>query len=148
MVSCKSCPIDPNSVTPCCAITHGHRRLCELIASGRDDYRDVVIRLTNGGPPPEAKPPGLVAMSGNLARAVVAHVADGAHHASPEVQADRKRICLSNECGHCINGGKGCTACGCGTIAALSFVGLDMVLKRSLASSRCPLNPPRWEAVP
>jgi hypothetical protein len=110
---------------------------------GREDYREHFRKNED-----DAVKPGLAMMAGNLAKAVVAHVADGGRKASPEVQAERKRICLTNQCGCCIDGGKGCTACGCGTIAALSFVGLDMVLKRSLASSRCPLEPPRWEAVP
>lgn len=107
--------------------------------------RNLALQATQGeGVVP---PPTLATMAGNLAKAVVAHVADGMAHAPPEVQAERKRICLSNECGHCIDGGKGCTACGCGTIAAISFIGLDMDEKRRWASSRCPLDPPLWEAV-
>jgi len=91
--------------------------------------------------------PNLVQMAGNLARAVVAHAADAGRHASPAVQAERKRICLSNECGYSRNEAKACEACGCGVIGALSFIGLDMDEKRSWASSRCPLNTPRWDAV-
>lgn len=89
--------------------------------------------------------PGLLEKAGNLARAVVSHVADGGRIASPEVQAERKELCFS--CSHLDKTRDACSACGCGVICALSFVGMDMDKKRSWASSRCPLSQPRWEAV-
>lgn len=92
-------------------------------------------------PPPD--PPGLLTMAGNLAGSAIAHVADGGRKASPKVQAERRAICRA--CPLLVDGG--CTACGCGTIKSLSLVGLALDLKRSWASSRCPLEPPRWGAV-
>lgn len=116
---------------------------------GRDDYREFF--RANPEPIRGGQAPGLVQMAGNLARAGAKqahHVAKGGEFFAPqEVQAERKRICLTNHCGHCVNGGKGCTACGCGTVAAISFIGLDMDEKRSWASSVCPLDPPRWGAL-
>jgi hypothetical protein len=97
-------------------------------------------------PEPEPEPPGLLKMAANLVVAVVEHAADGFRKASPEVQAERERLCLACDPYH-EKARDACRACGCGVIGAASFVGLDLKLKRSLASSRCPLGPPRWESV-
>jgi hypothetical protein len=90
--------------------------------------------------------PGLLAMATDLAHAIIEHAADGFRHASPEQQAERKALCFACEPYH-EHDLDACRACGCGVIGAASFVGLDMTLKRSLASSRCPLGTPRWNAV-
>ncbi len=80
-----------------------------------------------------------------LTKAVVEHVADRGRQAPTEVQAERLTICQA--CPHSSKEATACSACGCGVIGALSFVGLNMVEKRSWASSRCPLKEPKWDAV-
>jgi hypothetical protein len=90
-------------------------------------------------------PPSLSAMAGSFVGAVVAHVADGGRKASAEVRAQRAATC--NACPLHDPQKDACTACGCGVIPALSFVGLDLGLKRSWASSVCPDSPPRWGPV-
>lgn len=85
-------------------------------------------------PPADHQPesPGLLTMAANLAGAVLDHVADGMAQASPEVQEMREQTCAS--CPFLVN--LACTKCGCG-----------MPTKWSWASSACPLDPPKWEAV-
>jgi hypothetical protein len=90
--------------------------------------------------------PSLGRMAVNFVKAGAAHLADGGRKASGEVQARRKALCDS--CPKHDPAVDSCSACGCGTVKALSFVGLDLPLKRSWASSRCPLDPPRWVAEP
>ncbi len=97
-------------------------------------------------PVPEQSPrPSLVAMAASFASSAIGHAANGFRKASPEVQEARRAICLA--CPKSINEAKGCSACGCGVIGALSFVGLDMDEKRAWASSRCPLAVLRWGKV-
>jgi hypothetical protein len=79
--------------------------------------------------------PGLLEMAGNLAGSVVAHVADGGRKASPEVQAERKALCES------------CPLLDLQTNRCQSYGCILMDLRRSWASSQCPLDPPRWDAV-
>lgn len=93
----------------------------------------------------EKDQPSMLKKAGNLASAVVGHVADGGRIAPPEVQAAREAECFA--CPHHDHPKDGCSACGCGVIGALSFVGLDLALKRSWASSRCPLKVPKWGPV-
>jgi hypothetical protein len=81
--------------------------------------------------------PGLLAMAGNLARAVVGHVADGGRLAEPEVVSTREAICRA--CPRFEPTAPACLECGCGTVVK---GGLE--LKLSWASSSCPLDPPRW----
>jgi hypothetical protein len=115
-------------------------------------YREVAeIRARDGLPPVEVPEeystpgtPGLLTMAGNLAAAVVAHVADGGRKASEAVQAERLAVCQSNVCGQHDAAKDACLACGCGLNPALSFVGLDLALKRSWASSVCPGSSSRW----
>lgn len=87
-----------------------------------------------------AKPtPSLLAMAGSFLSSMatqLVHVLQGGDlHASSETQDERKATCLvcpSHE------PADACTACGCGTVKALSFVGLDLSWKRSLSTSVCP----------
>jgi hypothetical protein len=111
--------------------------LCILVEAGQPGRAEQLVALAEGGPPAEWETgpvgPSLITRAGNLARSVVAHVADGGRKASAEVQAARKAECeacpllVDNKCSQC-----GCVA---------------MNLKRSWASSRCPLDPPKWDAV-
>lgn len=89
-------------------------------------------------PPPPApiESPGLMAMAGNLAKSVAAHVADGGRKVSPEVQAERKAACFACDEFH-DHARDRCRKCGC----------TAMNTKRSWASSVCPDTPPRWTAV-
>ena len=86
----------------------------------------------------------LPAMALDLAKNAIVHAADGFRHAPPEVQAERKAICLA--CDYADDNGKQCRVCGCGSMSMFSMIGVDLALKRTMASSRCPLNPPKWEA--
>lgn len=130
---CATCDFR-DSPHVCHARVTGHRAFC-----GDPRYREIVRRMTLGIPmepePVQQPMPGLLEKAGNLARAVVTHVADGGRIASPEVQAERKAICFS--CSHLDKARDKCNVCGCS----------NMDLKRSWASSACPLSPPRWEAV-
>ena len=76
-------------------------------------------------------------MAVNLAKSVARHVATGGRYASAEVQAERKAICFGNACGKHDAARDRCLVCGCRA----------MDLKRSMASERCPLKPPKWGAV-
>lgn len=87
--------------------------------------------------------PTLLTQAASLVGAVVDHALDGFRQATPQVAAQRERLC--RECPHAVNGVAGCSSCGCGVIGALSFIGLDMNLKRKLASSACPDG--RWGAT-
>lgn len=89
--------------------------------------------------------PSLLSRAVSLASAVVDHISDGGRKASPEVQAEREEICRG--CDQSEKDATACRACGCGVIGALNFIGLDMVEKRSWASSRCPLKSPKWDQV-
>lgn len=97
-------------------------------------------------PPPEPTPPAptLLSKASSFVGAVATHIADGGRKAPEEVRAARLEACQT--CPLHVEP-DGCTACGCGVNPALSFVGLDLELKRSWASSRCPDNPPRWGPV-
>lgn len=98
-------------------------------------YREAAeIRARDGLPPVEV-PPSLLAMAGNLVGAVVAHVGDGGRKASDEVQAERLAICES--CPYLSQENGSCMKCGCS----------NMNLKRSWASSSCPLPEPKWSPV-
>lgn len=141
MTPCDRCPVPDDSPRPCHALATGHARLCALLAAGRDDYREIILRLTRDDP----ASPTLLEKAGNLARAVVDHVADGMRIAPPEVQAERERQCYSCEPRH-DHARDACSACGCGTIGAASFVGVNLKLKRSWSSSACPDG--RWGAEP
>lgn len=101
-------------------------------------------------PTPPAKPepprtPRFAIQVLRFVRGVVAHARDGFRRASRKVRFERERTCLT--CPHSSNEARACTACGCGVNPALSFVGLDMISKRAIASSRCPLTEPRWLAA-
>jgi hypothetical protein len=136
-MKCEHCPVQ--SGRSC--LGEIHRPVCLDVQSGLPGRAEQLVALA------EPKPPGILEMAGSFVRATVAHVADGCREAPPEVQAERKRICLTNACGSCVNEGRGCNACGCGVSEALSFVGLDMDEKRRWASSRCPLPEPLWGPV-
>lgn len=82
------------------------------------------------------KEPTMIEKAVSFTRAIVKHVATGAHHASPEVQAERELSCFS--CSHLDKAKDRCAVCGC----------VAMKTKRSWADQSCPLNPPRWEAEP
>lgn len=127
----------------------GAARCLSTDCPGRKDTAFCTAQAEDGGASMH-QPPGLFAMAGSLARSVVGHVVDvvkrgDAATASPAIQAWRKSACLS--CEHQRDGAKGCVACGCGVIGAMSFVGLDMDAKRAMATMRCPLKVPRWGAV-
>lgn len=56
MPRCPHCPVP--SALPCEAETTGHRRYCELVALGREDYAALLVaRATGVTPRAEAPPP-------------------------------------------------------------------------------------------
>jgi hypothetical protein len=68
------------------------------------------------------------------AHAALDHVADDCRIAPPEVQADRERLCRA--CPLHDAARDRCSVCGC-----------NLSLKRTWASSACPLPYPEWMAV-
>jgi hypothetical protein len=142
-MKCHQCPVRPGLV----CLGETTPSLCRRVAEGQPGRADQLVALAEADAAPNPTPsPSLMTMAVGLAGAVVAHVVDGGRKASQVVQDERRAICRSNVCGQHDGGKDGCTACGCGLNPALSFIGLDFELKRSLASSRCPSDPPRWTA--
>jgi hypothetical protein len=134
--------VDPSN--PCasgCQLGHGEgcfalrttRRLCELIAAGREDYRIYVDEMTKAGADAsEPSPPTLTERIASLVGAIGTHVAAGMPRATTEQRAARLAICRG-----CENYDVGwCKACGC-----------YLRIKTSLATERCPLDPPLWDRL-
>jgi hypothetical protein len=94
---------------------------------------------------PPVTPPGLLSMAGSFLGSMAEHAADAFRKASPEVQAERARVCRS--CPNHDPCANACRSCGCGTVEAIAFLGVNLSLKRSWASSKCPDDPPRWDTV-
>ncbi len=127
-----------------CPICHpresckGFPRLWELLATRRDDYLSLHEEINSDASPAVATYPSLTAMAGNLARAVGGVVSAAVHGeaivASEEEQARRLAIChacaewYDPEQDRCRHGGCGCF----------------LSLKTRIASSHCPLDPPKW----
>jgi hypothetical protein len=88
--------------------------------------------------------PNLIESAVKFAGAVLDHAIDGLREASPEAIARREASCWMCPDHKGVN--DSCNACSCGTYPGLVALGLDLARKRRWASSRCPLNPPRWEA--
>ena len=132
-MKCPQCPV--RSALDCVGETHSP--VCRDVEAGMPGRAAQLVALAEG--------PGPLAMAANFAGAVVAHIADGGRLAPPGVQAGREAEC--RKCPHHDHHADSCLACGCGVVAAISFVGLDLKFKRSWASSRCPDNPPRWTPV-
>src|SRR5579863_8040048 len=121
MMLCKNCPLSGS----CPGI--GHPRYCELVDPGHKDYNPDYIRILK-----RQKPPSLLSMAGAFVSAVVTHVADGGSKASEIVQSERKRVCFA--CPFHDHEKDACLGCRCGSNPVLSFVGLDLELKRSWES--------------
>lgn len=79
---------------------------------------------------PEDKPklPSLIKMAGNFAKAIAAHVADGASKASPESLTSRLEVCSLCDQRNVNN----CSICGCNVAA-----------KAALFTSECPIG--KWK---
>jgi hypothetical protein len=84
-------------------------------------------------------PPGILQAAANFTRAAAVHIATGAKTAPDEVREQRLSICQA--C-HLFNG-TACThkQCGCSIKEKRGFID-----KLSWASSKCPLDPPKWTA--
>lgn len=130
-VKCNHCPV---RVGLTCLgegsgiLEDGLGPLCRDVANGLPGRAEQLVTLAEG------TSPGLMAMAGSFARSAIAHAANGSRLASPEVQAERKRICFA--CSHLDKIRDRCNICGC----------IFMDTKRSWASERCPLDPPRWDS--
>lgn len=133
---CESCPFKGRPET-CHALAAGVARYCALIAGGRADYRELVIRKTEADPegrataadrPPPSFPP-LAAQAANLAKAAARFVASGMERTTEEERDRRLAICRG-----CENFADGrCRLCGC-----------SLPHKVAMASEHCPLDPPKW----
>lgn len=121
---CPSCPVAAGFRCP----GRDAPSLCRRVEAGEPGRAEQLRGIAEGNPT-------LLEKAANLARAAVAHVADGGRKATPEVQAARKAECLA--CPHLDQSRDACPKCGC----------ILMGLKRSWASSFCPDKPPRWDAV-
>lgn len=99
-------------------------------------WTDLICEVGRPAPPP----PGLLKMAGSLIASVARHVANGCPTAPDDVLAIRKAACDS--CPHHDPATDACRWCRCGTVPAVTFFGVDLALKRSMALEQCPVG--RW----
>lgn len=140
MDRCSNCPATQDA---CVAITSNHRRYCDLVNPNHPAYNPEYLPIVQSKssstpelkPQPPESPPGILTLAKNLGTAIVHHAIDGSRIAPVEIQAERKALCFA--CDHHDHEIDRCNACGC----------VAMNLKRSWASSACPLDPPKWLAV-
>jgi hypothetical protein len=121
---CDRCPV--GAALACLGERVPH--LCQLVAEGQPGRAEQLIALA------EANRPGLVPKLLRLTRALVAHIRDWFRKAPRRVRAERAATCRA--CPQWIVERDSCKICGC-----------MLSIKRGWASSRCPLEPPRWDAV-
>lgn len=130
-MKCQHCPV--RSALAC--LGERHDPVCKNVAEGQPGRAEQLVALAEA----EASP-GWLERVRNLASAVVDHVADGGRLADDETREARMETCRA--CPRFDPSGPTCLVCGCGGVIP---GGLEM--KLAWASSRCPLDPPKWGSV-
>lgn len=135
---CPNCPLETGAPCP----GEEARRTCDLVdPSHRDhrpNYKDSVRRTAAQRAAGAPSHPGPLAMAGHAlaaaGRVLVAAAKGRPIRVEPAVYRERLEICRSCQFNSQAPSGVRCTKCGCGG------------LKLELATERCPLDPPRWQA--
>jgi hypothetical protein len=157
MSKCKNCPVACDK--PCVAELFGQTSLCDKVNPDHPFYKEAYTVIiadkscgTNNYKPTgkkkhkeptekvaaTIKAPGFLEKAVNFTGAAVKHLKGGMKNVSAETQLKRISICEGCEFFDSDPAKRNCLKCGC-----------KMDVKSKWASSRCPLDEPKWiEATP